>query len=179
MKVFLVSGGLDSYIAWSLYKDENSTALFVDYGHQYAHAEITACRKLYEDIAIISLKGAPPVTLAKDYIPNRNLLLATVAATYFHPDEIVIAGLGSDNCLDKNETAFKEYSKMLSKFSKKQIVVTSPFWQYDKLQIVELYLSKGLSKEKLDQTYSCYSGTTPACGHCNACLRKKRFFDNV
>ena len=177
-KVFLVSGGLDSYIAWELYKDNDSTALFIDYGQKYARPEYLAVKKLIPEAKTIKI-DRPVIELDNNYIPNRNLLLATVAATYFMPDKIIIAGLGSDRCLDKTEEVFLEYSKLLSKYSKKTIVIESPFWEQTKTAIIRKFLAKGHSMGVLNNTYSCYTGTPQPCGECKACLRKVKFLNQL
>ena len=168
-KIILVSGGLDSFIAYKLY---GGMPLFIAYGQRYSDKEKAACLELYgEELEILEIAGRC-VELKNNYIPDRNLFLATAAAMYYYPDEIVMAGMKDDNCQDKNESAFEEYTDIISKYAKKPIVVGSPFWNTTKGEAIERYLSEGHCPSLLQKTISCYSGGAGQCLDCPACFRK-------
>ena len=176
-KVFLVSGGLDSFLAYSLFAKKNDIPVFVDYMQKYVNKEYLAALKLYPiDLKFITIesfnKNHYSVELENNYIPNRNLFLASLIALNYYPDEIVISGMKDDNCSDKNIESFKEMSDIISKYSQKRIEITSPFWNTTKGEAIEMYIKKGLDKEKLLDTISCYSDThEKMCGDCPACFR--------
>ena len=170
-RVFLVSGGLDSFIAYKLFSKKGDVALFVDYGQKYAEQEQETAKSLFSDLEIIKVDGKI-TELEKNYIPNRNLLLATIASTYFLANEIHISGLKSDNCLDKNPKVFDEYSELLTKFSKRETFVVSDLWEFTKGSAVLEYINNGYDKDELLKTYSCYEGGIVHCGKCSACRRR-------
>lgn len=169
-KIILVSGGLDSFIAYKLY---GGKPLFIDYGQKYARKELAACYHLFgkSNFEILEVK-APCRELENNYIPARNLFLATTAVMYFYPDKIIMAGLKDDNCADKNEAAFLEYSQILSKYAKKEVKVTSPFWEITKGQAIEMYMKLGHDLALLTKTISCYSASSIPCLDCPACFRR-------
>lgn len=104
------------------------------------------------------------------FIPNRNLTFASLVATIYNPDIIMMAGLLDDNCIDKNPEAFKKMSLIISEFSGKNITVTSPYFNKTKGEIISTFKEK----EKLKYTFSCYNPQKNGqpCGNCPACLRK-------
>lgn len=164
-RVKLVSGGVDSYIMSQNYDGLN---VYVDFGQQYKEQEINALKKLGVDFEIIKIDSNFKAT-ADIYINDRNLALAAVIAMIYSPDEIMLAGLGDDNCKDKNPEAFRKMSRILTEFAEKPIKVISPYFDRTKGEIVQNFKKK----EKLPLTFSCYNpnGDKP-CGNCPACLRK-------
>jgi len=168
-KIFLVSGGLDSFLAWELHAEKKDVALFVDYGQKYAKKEYAAVKVLYPVFEYLKINKS--IIEKNTYIANRNLLLAIIAVSYFDADEVVIAGLKDDNCADKNTIAFNDMSIILTNFSQKRIKITSPFFNLTKGQIIEQYVERGFDKKKLLQTISCYSKENGRCGNCPACVR--------
>jgi 7-cyano-7-deazaguanine synthase len=172
--LFLVSGGLDSTIAYLLYGGDSSIPVFIDYGQQYASQELTACRALFgTKIFCITdriLKGDHDI-----FIPCRNLFLALITLIHFKDEaitNIVLAGLKDDHVVDKNPQAFEEMSAILSKQSNRNVRISSPFWDKTKGEIVELFLERyDNAREVLLKTFSCYNPVDGACGGCPACLR--------
>lgn len=171
--IYLVSGGLDSYLAYRLFGfiDNSGIPLFIDYGQKYADKEKKAVEKCFGGNVKYITIDKKIIEIENNYIPNRNLLLGTIAASYFNTNKIVIAGLKDDNCSDKTQDVFKEYSEILSRFSKRKIEVTSPFWDITKGEAINLYLQKGFNSEILKDTISCYSESEHRCGNCEACFR--------
>jgi len=54
--ICLVSGGLDSYLAWWITK---ASPVFVDYGQIYIDRELQAAKDLYSDLQVIQIRGLP------------------------------------------------------------------------------------------------------------------------
>ena len=164
-RIKLVSGGVDSYI---MSQEFEGTNVYVDFGQQYKEQEINALRNLGVDFEIIKINSHFKAT-SDIYINDRNLALAAVIAMTYSPDEIMLAGLGDDNCADKNPQAFELMSEVLTKFATKPIKVVSPYFDKTKGQII----SEFNKKEMLPLTFSCYNPQgDKACGDCPACLRK-------
>jgi len=167
-ELVLVSGGLDSTIMALQKKD--AIRLFVDYGQNYKAEEERAIKEIFGEYEKIKVDTA---TQFEDiFIPNRNLTLASLAATYYNPDVIYMAGLKDDYVVDKTPEAFKKMSIVISEFSKKKIDVISPYWDMTKGEVVEEYLKKGGESEILRKTYSCYNGIRNGCNDCPACFRR-------
>jgi len=169
--VNLVSGGIDSYLAYKLIE---GIPVFVNYGQKYADKEFDACSNLYGDkLNVIKLNNnnINCIEIDNNYIPNRNLTLISLVVNYYYPDRIIMAGMKDDNCLDKSETAFRYFREIISKYSKKDIHIYSPFWYTTKGKAIENYLNKGYDPEILKQTISCYSSSINKCGDCEACFR--------
>ncbi len=175
-EVLLFSGGVDSYIAWH-YLGKPKTVYF-NLKNRYWQNELVAVRTLIPNTIIdntLDLSDREFKT-PNAYIPFRNLLLACQAVKY--SDRIVIAGLKDDKVSDKNEKAFKKFSYIMSELEGRKITVTSPFWNITKEEAVHWYLNKELSKDRLMETFSCYTSifeeghAANYCGMCPACFRK-------
>lgn len=176
-RVFLVSGGLDSFLATrALGVNEDDRLAYIDYGQPYAANELQAVARLYEaeinrGLLDCSFTVRAPIPYTSDYIAARNLTLASIANMAYRPRQIVIAGMKDDNCKDKTPEAFDRYSTILSEYSEKPVRVVSPFWNTTKFEAIQQHLEAGWAIEQLQATYSCYSATTARCGKCAACFR--------
>lgn len=177
LRVILVSGGIDSYCAWHHYTScgdgDINIPVFIDYGQSYVEKEMGACRKLFENVSILSV-GKIKSGQNKDnpFIPARNLAFASLIAMIYNPDEIVMGGLRDDNVIDKSPEAFAEMSTIISKHSGKSINIISPFWTMSKGEVVEQYLKNNGSVGTLKMCISCYEGDDGHCNDCPACFRR-------
>lgn len=163
--VKLVSGGIDSYIMAETYEGLN---VYIDFGQKYAKNEKKALRDLginFEEININCNFKDNDI-----YIPDRNLMMATLVTTVYNPDVIMMAGLKDDRCIDKNEEAFERMSSVISRYTNHPVKVISPFFELTKGEIIYRFQKK----ENLAKTFSCYSPKEDGshCGNCPACLRK-------
>lgn len=165
--VVMVSGGIDSFLASSLFPD--SKHVYVNYGQKYDPMERSAARKMYPGLIEIDISGLPD-TGDDYYVPARNLMLATIGLRF--GDEVCFAGVMDEQCPDKNPQAFLDMSKILSQHSKREIRIFSPFWRLTKAEAVREYLLKGHNPNDLLRTVSCYEGTGESCNACEACFRR-------
>lgn len=165
-RVKLVSGGVDSYIMSQEFEGKN---VYIDFGQLYRDDEIRALKELGVDFEIIKI-NSNFTAYSNIYINDRNLCLASIIAMIYSPDEIMIAGLGDDNCKDKSPEAFEKMSRILTEFAEKEIKVVSPYFNKTKGEIIQ----NCNCKDKLPKTFSCYfpKPDGSACGDCPACLRK-------
>jgi len=175
--VVLVSGGIDSFVAYHMLKSRGFTdvrPVYFNLGTKYSEKEIGVVKKLYPEVTIdLSMDLADRERGEKAYIPFRNLLLACQAVQY--ADSVVIAGVKDDVVSDKNEAIFEEFSKLLSAMEGRRITVWSPLWSYTKAEAVEWWLQEcdPSHKELIEDTVSCYSaGEIEYCGRCPSCFRK-------
>lgn len=169
-KVVLVSGGVDSMLVGNLLarRGEEFVPLFVDYGQPYADVEGAVVEDLFRGVRRVTVSGLPIGD--GHYVPARNLMLATFAAR-FGP-RIYLGGMRDDNCPDKTPQALLQMSRILSDHCGYAVAVESPFWDKSKAEAIHEYLMSGGSKERLLQTFSCYTPVGgEACFDCNACLR--------
>lgn len=161
----LVSGGVDSTIMAKSYEGKN---VYVDFGQKYARFEKEALHRL--GIVFDEIKISSAFKDDKIYIPDRNLMMATLITTIYNPDIIMIAGLKDDRCIDKNEEAFERMSSIISRFTDHTVKVMSPYFNLTKGEIVYNFPNKAI----LSDTFSCYNPSADGkpCGNCPACLRK-------
>jgi len=175
-KVLLFSGGIDSYIAYKWYESkwEKVLPLYVDLWTIYWLVEWECAKKLLPNAEKVEC-FIPQIEDKNAFIPARNLLLATIAVQFWN--EIIMWWLKDDNCEDKNEAIFQEFSELLSKISRKDVKVLSPFWDMTKNDIVEWYIHQWYDIENLKKTISCYNGQH-YCWKCPSCFRKWVVFNN-
>ena len=167
--VLCYSGGLDSMIAWH-YLGKPTSVYFAC--SKYSPVEIASIRKTNTDCLIINDINLMRFEQGENaYIPHRNLMFAALASNF--GNEVVIAGVRDDRVPDKNPEAFRMMSETLSKISKKNVTVSSPFWTMTKAQIVGWFLhTVADAVELIHKSCSCYSGNSTACNSCPSCFRK-------
>lgn len=164
MRVNLVSGGIDSYIMCQEYPGKN---VYIDFGQQYRDEEISALKDLGVDFDIIKIDSV--FQDSGIFINDRNLTLACLVSMVYNPDEIYMAGLKDDNCIDKTESEFERMSEIITRYSQKPVRVISPYWHKTKGDIVAGFKDK----QSLLKTFSCYNPINgKPCGNCPACLRR-------
>jgi len=175
MRVILVSGGIDSTCAVYHYKKidkenfyKNNKLVFIDYGQSYKEKELKAVKELFEKFDILKVGE---FFSDDSFVPNRNLTLASIVASKYNPDEIVMGGVKDDMVEDSNPTAYKEMSDIISKFSRKEIKIVSPFWDKTKGEIVADFINEN-DKNILYSCVSCYSDGPEHCNDCPACFRR-------
>lgn len=164
MNVKLVSGGVDSYI---MSQEIDGINVYVDFGQPYAAEETRALHRLGVKFDIVKVSNSEMIE--DGYIPCRNLFLASLVEMLYKADNIYLAGLKDDNCIDKTESEFATISDIISRYSGKRVNVTSPYWQKTKGDIIQSFAKK----EHLSKTFSCYTPVDgKPCGDCPACLRR-------
>lgn len=176
--VVAYSGGLDSYICryWLQSKGCKDTVyVYFDLNSRYTETELVYIKRQSNIIIDSSLSFLGQYEQGKfAFVPGRNLFIAMTLALKYR-DIVVICGLKDDQVEDKNEDVFRQWSTMLSTLFRRPIKVVSPFWKYDKLDVVKnFYLDIGGSLDSLYRdTFSCYNPTGyQPCLSCPACFRK-------
>ena len=171
--VVLVSGGMDSFLA--AHKFPKAKRLFINYGQPYLSLERKAVHKQFSSFEEIKVSGFPE--LDSVYVPARNLFFATIAVRF--GSFIIMGATKSEQTHDKTPAAFEKMSEILTEFSKKKVVVHSPFWSISKLEAALGFLKNGGSMMDLEKTVSCYSMGSRHCGKCNACVRRNAIFKRI
>jgi|GEM_PF-6346610 len=198
--VILYSGGLDSFIMKELAKSKGYEVklLHYDIGQGYSEKELKAIKDSGEDVEIRTvdwlkpneeLSGKQENNSGNIFIPGRNMVLASLAASAFLPDEVWMGGLKGedhDKATDKNK-------KFIDKTNELWSYVYSPFDTVPKLvfPLVEqnwgkfeavkwLYEEAKISKDEILKTSSCLSDSSSKnCGHCVVCCRRKYIFKQL
>lgn len=201
--VTLLSGGLDSVTLTHLLKARGHTQalLFVDYGQKHLVEHRYACKCAdrlelrLEDVVIsgggifesalvnpqheIPLGPYTPESLAMTVVPNRNAVLANLAAALaisLNYDGIALAIHSGDHevypdCRPKFAEALQVLLQVAT--GQKTFRVATPFLRWWKYQIVAAGDRVGVPFE---ETWSCYQGGPLHCGVCSTCVERKAAF---
>ncbi len=185
--VTLVSGGLDSTVMALLAKEEGLVQfpLFIDYGQLGKDRELNACISNFKhhDLptpVIASLPGYGALLSSgitdprKDifeeaFLPCRNLMFLTVGAAYAYQCGANSVGIGLlDEAFslfpDQTRTFLKDTQDLVSKATRRSLIISTPLMSFSKSQVLAIAKSKGISG-----TYSCHAGGEVPCGICIAC----------
>jgi len=171
--VLLVSGGLDSFIAYHyLVKDGYEVLpLHINYQGIYSDKELSVVEELFPNVRIDnSLDFFGQEIGEKAFLKNRNAFFALIGSKY--GNSICMAGLKDDNVGDKSQTAFLRMQELLDEINTGDHHVFSPFWGMEKEEIVKWFMEEQLSLKELCLTTSCYHPELNFCGKCPSCFRK-------
>lgn len=189
--VILYSGGLDSLIMRKYAElnnpDSEIVCVYYDIGHPYAWKEKAVLPK---DVIVHDMTWFNASGVSKDgnntgncFIPGRNLVFVTLAASQYLPDEIWLGALQGEihaKATDKNYefacTASKTLSYTLSPF-KDHISVVYPLAEagFGKLEATAWAIEHGM-KDAVLKSSSCMEGEEGNCGICATCLRRWGIF---
>ncbi len=179
-KVLLISSGIDSHCAE--YLSNPDVRVYFDTGQALCQQEIKAIRSQeYGDKVIVDTRfKIDDQVLPNDILPMRNAFFALAGAYY--GDEMILVSTAGDTTNDKDQpfveninSLFKHMFSNKSKNPEASIdgaVLTIPYRNLTKTQLIGLYLKKGGSVEALLKTRSCYSDKAGECGKCRSCIRK-------
>ena len=188
--VCLVSGGVDSsLLLYLLKKDGNDVLpLYIDYGHKSAKMESNSYLKIctflkikpliikFHDIAKISLSGLTHPKLSPvevPFVPGRNLLFLTIAATYAYSKAAKIIAIGllvNPIFPDQTKNFIMGAEKIINSSIGYKVKILTPFIKLDKREIIRLAKKHNFP---LKITYSCHSGHRKPCGLCTACKERR------
>ncbi|MBI3293425.1 MAG: 7-cyano-7-deazaguanine synthase [Deltaproteobacteria bacterium] len=181
----LMSGGLDSYLAYHYatlacgHRPEEILPMWFDLGQPYAGKERRAIESYEFETRVIRLdliraefNNVP--TIHDQIIPGRNMILATVAASF--ADTIWMCALRGemhDFMVDKNDKFFTLASEALSYTFGTPVKVDSPFRHLTKTDLIAWALEHGISPKRLARTSTCYHEELHNCGSCSTCFKRK------
>ena len=199
--VILYSGGLDSFIMKKLAEAKfphlDLKLVHFDIGQDYSEKEMNAIKNSGFDVEIRKvewlskgqeLSGKQENNSGNIFIPGRNMILSSLAASIYMADEVWMGGLkGEDHAgaTDKNKTFIDKTNELWS-------YVYSPFdtvpklvfplieENWGKFEAVKWAFDSGnASVDELKTTSSCLSGEEGNCGHCVVCARRKYIFKQL
>lgn len=159
--VVLYSGGFDSFVLLEYVRrviDPATKPIYFDIKGRYTGLERNYTQSIdpyveIDDTLILGDMEAPSA-----YIPNRNIILTTLAASRYS-NKVFIGGSKSDRISDNNKECFDTLSDFLSKINQKNIQITSPFWDVYKEDMANWYCSNVPNgpENLLYSTFSCYN----------------------
>ncbi len=199
----VLSGGLDSTILVHRLHLSGAQPLCVTFYYGQKHqvevelatktANSLGLRLLVIDLSVLSATLANVCSIIKDsqvtlpkiqdvlglpqpstYVPCRNLLFASIAASIAESNGIenVFLGLQSNDVLgywDTAENFVSALNAVLILNRQHQVTIQAPFIRADKAE--EILFAKQ-HNIPLDNTITCYAGKQPACGICPSCAER-------
>jgi 7-cyano-7-deazaguanine synthase in queuosine biosynthesis len=181
--IVLYSGGLDSFITAEyvrrveMRKGDTIELVYMPLGHQSMGQELFATRFIPNVVYLSGLDVLGEVHEDFDaYIWARNAFLVLLAAKRI-PDEMpgkIWLTVQKDELSipDRTPQFFKAMTGLLVVLGKCARVDT-PWWKYDKTDMVTWYLNQsGALPDTLKKTHSCYRPAVLPCGDCPACIRR-------
>jgi len=164
-KVHLFSPGLDSYLVTRYLGDleVEYKKVYCNIVSMYSGNELDFLNKYYgkrdyEVLYNLNLRDIEDKHSA--HVPNRNLLLVTIAASVYDADEIILGGVLDDRVSDNNDEFYNYASQILSYTMGKDVLVYSPLSTKEKTEWLKQYVipSNQVSiMRALSGTYSCFS----------------------
>lgn len=132
------------------------------------HIAIPALAKL------TSAQRAQPAT----YVPNRNMLLLSLAAAYAEAHGIPEVFYGAQQqdqygYWDCTNEFLQRLNMVLALNRRQPVVVRAPFLKMRKCEILKIGLKLGIDYAR---TWTCYKGGRAPCGQCPACAERQQAF---
>jgi len=185
MKVgLLYSGGLESTILLSYYQMENIEVelLYLKVGFLWEDAELLNIKKNLDESLVLHIVDLGKQfntkqlgyvdKVKKNIIPNRNLLMLSIASTYFYNIGIINIAIGMQGGIEYPDTDMN-YLNTLEKLIAKglqepKFKIQMPFYGLTKKEI----LSRFGSKIDLDTVFSCTNPiNNKMCMKCYKCKK--------
>lgn len=171
---------MDSALAISRhYKVLPEDHLMVDLGRAIRGSALTGDSEVPLGRDVTEMSHGVPST----YVPSRNIIFLAHAASYAEVvgAEAVYLGVnaldysGYPDCRPEFVEAFQRVLQVGTKpgVEGEAVRIESPLLNLSKAGIVRLGNEVGAP---LHLSYSCYSGTRPSCGECDACLLRLKGF---
>ncbi len=186
--ILLLSGGIDSVggLLYLISKNERVLPFWVDFGQKNKITE----KKV---IKLVQYKLNIPILIVKvdlknyinkgwtrwkqGIIPGRNFLFIALTSLFItsSPQKNfkiwLCASKGEINSKhnDKSLIFYKTVSKLISLYTKKRVNVWTPFYKFNKAEIIHYWYKKWYPRYKISPTdaTTCYLGKN--CGLCSAC----------
>lgn len=211
--VVILSGGMDSTIAMRLcvekYGSHNVRALTYFYGQKQS-VEIERAKEsthrlnvkhkicdlsvlgeigqgfsanLDANMSMPSIKEVLGDPRPKTYVPNRNMILMSVAAAYAEVENIdtIIMGLQIHDEYGYHDTTQRFVDKVNDVLSENRIIkikVTAPFAKLSKYEEIQILLELDGHVDLLKNTLTCYNPNEvgESCGKCPSCAERIQNF---
>lgn len=191
--VILVSGGLDSTTLMYLFENEdiNFIPLFINYGQHCVEKEFNTLQeviplKYKNKIEVIDVSSIykysksrfiKPADLWEEeisaddlYIPYRNVLLLTIAASFAQTvgmSKVYSAFINSNHAkeIDCSSSFFDKLEDLLSDYG--SVKIEMPFRSFSKYEVAKLGIKY---HAPIGSTFSCQASPLIPCGACPNCV---------
>jgi 7-cyano-7-deazaguanine synthase len=112
------------------------------------------------------------------YVPNRNMMLLSIAAAYAEAQGIRDVFYGAQvhdeyGYWDCTEVFLERFNAVLGLNRRDAVTIHAPFVGRKKHELVTLGMELGV---EFAQTWSCYRGGELPCGSCPTCVERKKAF---
>jgi 7-cyano-7-deazaguanine synthase len=126
----------------------------------------------FEDLAQQELDQPPT------YVPNRNMILLSVAAAYAEAHDIRDVYYGAQaldeyGYWDCTSDFLERVNAVLALNRRERVTIHAPFIEKKKVDSVRLGIELGVL---FANTWSCYRGGDKACGTCPTCVERLKGF---
>jgi 7-cyano-7-deazaguanine synthase len=209
----ILSGGQDSTtcLYWAQQRFDSVEAITFDYGQRHA-VELECARRLCEltrtpqkivkmdfvsqlsanaltDSKVAVAKSGGFQDLPSTFVPGRNILFLTLAASYAAPrgiQDLVMGVCQTDysGYPDCREDFVASMEASLQKGLGAKIVVHRPLMHLSKAETFRMASELGRLKEVVELSHTCYEGRREVlhawgygCGECPACELRRRGFE--
>ncbi len=200
--ILLASGGLDSTTMayWLLDKGIDFIPLFIKYGQHCVDTELETLKsvlpKTYIDkIEIIDISSVykysnskfineanlweEEITADDLYIPYRNILILTLAASFAQSlkiNEVYSAFINSNHAkeIDCSKEFFSRMEMMLGEYG--AIKIKMPFLEMTKFEVAQIGIKV---KAPIGKTFSCQASSEIPCGACPNCVDRLEALNNL
>ena len=194
--VVLASGGVDSSLAMLMLKERGHSIipLHVNYGHLAEEREWKSCQAVCRHLDLpnpvrISISGMECIPsglinsnldiVEAAFLPTRNLLFATLGASYAHSVQSRVIALGilaNPIFPDQTPDFLRKAELCLSSALGVDIKILTPLIELDKRDVLKLARAHGLP---IELTYFCHAGTEQPCGNCISCKERKSAEESI
>ncbi|REG89375.1 7-cyano-7-deazaguanine synthase [Winogradskyella sediminis] len=191
--VLLASGGLDSTTMayWLIDKGYDVVPLFINYGQHCVNTEYETLievlpKSLKEKVEILNISDVykyskssfineknlweNEMTADDLYIPYRNILILTIAASFAQSidvGEVYSAFINSNHAkeIDCSKEFFSKMENMLGEYG--SVKIKMPFLEMSKLDVAKIGIEV---KAPIGKTFSCQASSIIPCGACPNCV---------
>lgn len=131
-----------------------------------------------EDVPDLDSLTAEELTQPPTYVPNRNMMLLSMAAAYAEAHHITSVYYGAQaqdeyGYWDCTPTFLERINQVLTLNRKSPVTVRAPFVGFSKGKTQKRGHELGVD---FGQTWSCYRGGETACGTCPTCVERLNAF---
>ncbi len=200
------SGGQDSTtcLHWALRSFAKVEAIFFDYGQRHA-SELQAAQTIAARLQVplrvfnldffrelggnalvdstVAIAPVPETGLPNTFVPGRNLIFLTYAASYAFTRGIrdLVTGVcqtdysGYPDCRDATLKSLERALGLGLEYDEGGLVIHTPLMFMTKAESVAWARELG-ALDSLAYSHTCYEGDYPPCGKCPACILRKKGF---
>lgn len=133
------------------------------------------------DVPELTALSADDLTQPPTYVPNRNMMLLSMAAAYAEAQKIRNVFYGAQaqdeyGYWDCTVEFIERLNQVLALNRRDAVAIHAPFVRMKKAETVRLGLALGVD---FAHTWSCYRGGERACGVCPTCVERLHAFEAV